>query len=569
MKIMNFSEANCHRCYKCVRSCKVKAIKIEGDQAHIVSDRCIACGQCFSSCPQNARNIHSDLGFVKKLIQSGSRVGLSLAPSFRGFFSQSDRFIGALRKIGFTNIEETAVGADITTELYKDYINKNKMDTYITTCCPSVILLIERYYPGLIPYLLPFTSPMITHGMMMKERSGRDPVVFIGPCIAKKCESLSKKYDQAVDAVLTFDEISSWLQEEGIDYLHMEEDRADLMGSATGKSYPVVGGILEGMRDTLRENNLIHMRVDGVDESMEIFDEILSGNLRGVCVEVSACNKSCLGGPSGSTVSSSTFSRVRRLKEYLVTREICQGESSVFSSLDFTTTFSSKVFTDPLPSEGELREILHSIGKDTPEEELNCGGCGYDTCRDKALSIYRGMSHGDMCVHYVKSRNERISNEIFENSPNGILILDHEGRIIESNMAFSRFFGISPQELKKSYPSDFQVLKPLEEFTGSRRRILWERVHLPQVELHMGLSMIPMEERDAFILFLTDITSEEVKKKEIRALQDRTLAITQEVVVKQMRVAQEIASLLGETTAETKVALNRVRDVFSPEEDRL
>lgn len=567
MKIMNFSEAECHECYKCVRTCKVKAIKIEEQQAHIMSDKCIACGQCFSSCPQNARNIHSDLSYVKKLIKVGGKVSVSIAPSFRGFFPESDKFITGLRTLGFNIIEETAVGADITTKLYRDYIDKESSKTYITTCCPSVILLIERYYPDLIPYLMPFTSPMVTHGKLLKDKNKDNPVVFIGPCIAKKCESLSKEYEEVIDAVLTFDEIQEWLKDLDIDYSSLDDGEVDRFGSTTGKSYPVVGGILEGIREKLKEKSLIHMRVDGVDECIEIFDEISRGNIEGVCVEVSACNKSCLGGPSGSTVSSSTHTRVKRLKEYLDKRVVKEQPVQQCSEISFKAEFSSKIIDEPMPTKEEIREIMISFDKFKVEDELNCGGCGYETCRENAVSIFKGMSQADMCLHYVKRRNERISNEIFENSPNGILILDNENNILESNIAFSRYFGLTPRELKGSSPIMFSTLYPLSKYITDKKRILWEKIIFVEANLYMRLSLIPMDSREASIVILTDITSEEMRKKDIRALQEKTLLITQDVVVKQMRVAQEIASLLGETTAETKVALNKVRDVFEDKEE--
>ncbi len=570
MKVMNFSEANCHQCYKCVRTCKVKAIKIEDNQAHIIADKCIACGQCFASCPQNARNIHSDVGFVKKLINSQEKVTLSVAPSFRGFYESSDRFTTALRRLGFSKVEETAVGADITSKLYRDYIRESRDDLFITTCCPSVVLLIEKYFPEVIPYVIPYMSPMMAHGNTIKREDPKERVVFLGPCISKKCESLTKKHAETIDAVLTFDEVSQWLALDGIDYHLEEESKCDRYGSASGSSYPVVGGILDGIKDVLEERKLTHMRVDGVDECMEIFQEIINGNLRGACIEVSACRKSCLGGPSGSRTGSSAFSRVQKLKKYLQKQEAVAPEKTIdLSTIEnhhYSTSFADKKIVEELPSEKEIRDILISLEKRSIEDELNCGGCGYETCREKAISIYKGMSHADMCIHYVKKCSERISNEIFENSPNAILILDGEKRIVESNMAFSRFFGLAPFELKGHPLDNFEFLNKVRSLVERKENILWEKVSFTRDNLHMMVSVIPMDSREDTLLIFTDVTKEVMRKEEIRELKEKTLEITQEVIEKQMRVVQEIAGLLGETTAETKVALNKVKDVFNKEE---
>lgn len=569
MKIMNFSEANCHQCYKCVRTCKVKAIQIDNNQAHIVSDLCIACGQCFASCPQNARNIHSDLSFVKKIINKNKRVNVSIAPSFRGFFKKSEKLITALKDLGFNLIEETAVGADITSKLYREHIENIGRDTYITTCCPSIILLIERYFPNIIDKLMPFSSPMIAHGSLLKKRFPNEYTVFIGPCISKKCESISKDNSSVIDAVLTFDEVLQWLKDEGIDYLKLHNSGADGYGSSSGQLYPVSGGILEGLKELLMENNLTHIRVDGVDDCSEIFNEIQKGNITNTCIEVSACSKSCLGGPSGSTVSSSTFERVQRLKRYLnkVDGTTKPLETKCILSKDkLITSFTDKSLKQDMPSNEEILRILRSLEKHTLEDQLNCGGCGYDTCVDKAISIYRGMSHSDMCIHYVKSCNEKISNEIFENSPNALVILDEDKGVIDTNISFSRIFGIAPSDIRGRLLESHSKLEPLLKFIEDRKRILWEKISFDGLDLYMRLSLIPIDSRKATLLILTDITKDEMRKNEIRALQEKTLEITQDVVVKQMRVAQEIASLLGETTAETKVALNKVRDVFTPEE---
>ncbi len=565
MNIMNFSKANCNNCYKCVRTCKVKAIKIVENQAEIVPELCTTCGHCMSVCPQHARQVHSDLDIIKDKLKGGKKINISIAPSFRGFFENSKKFVWGLKKLGFNRVEETAVGADIVSKLYKEYIAASEQRIFITTCCPSVILMIEKYYPKVIPYLMPFTSPMISHGYLLKDRYPLEETVFLGPCIAKKGESLSKDYPGIIDWVLTFNEVSSWLEDEGIDYINGEELDTDRCGSNNGTSYPLIGGILEGISETLKENDLVQLRVDGQDECKEIFEEIIKGSINNACIEVSACKKSCLGGPSGSNVSSTIFSRVQNLRDYLNKEKKEENIGDVRKNMTFNASFHGREFYGSMPKESEIKEILLTLEKEKEEDYLNCGGCGYETCREKAISIYRGMSHKEMCIHYVKKQREKLSNEIFENSPNGILILDNNYKIIEVNIAFSRFFGVTPLEAVKLDIEKFIPKEKLEEVMNDRRQIIWEKQTFLDGQLHMGVSIIKMESKDFLIVFLTDITSYELRKEEVRKIKGKTLEITQAVVDKQMRIAQEIASLLGETTAETKVAFNKLRDVYNQE----
>lgn len=565
MDIMNFSKANCNNCYKCVRTCKVKAIKIVDNQAQIVPELCTACGHCLSVCPQNARKIHSDLDFIKISIKSGKKVNMSIAPSFRGFYQESEKFIWGLKKLGFNLVEETAVGADITSKLYRDYIKTSNENIFITTCCPSVVLHIEKYYPALISKLMPFTSPMVSHGYLLKERFPEEVTVFLGPCIAKKVESLAIGNTGAIDVVLTFDEVSKWMEEEGVDYKSGESIDVDRYGSNHGTSYPVVGGILEGIKDEIQEKNLTQLSVDGVEECKEIFEEIIRGNIKNTCVEVSACKKSCLGGPSGSNVDSTTFMRVQQLKEYLRknNKKVELGELEV--KKNFSSKFHNREFEEKIPTDLEIQEILLTMEKTKPEDYLNCGGCGYDTCREKAISIYRGMSHKEMCIHYMKKQTEKLSNDIFETSPNAILVLDDEYKILENNKSFSKYFDISSKDAREKSIKEFISQETYIMIMKNKGEVVRKVESLFDGELYMRISLIKMVSRNASLMFFTDITEEEKRKKKSRSIKETTFEATQTVIKKQMRIAQEIASLLGETTAETKVVLNRLKDVVEKE----
>ena len=231
MQVMNFSSTNCKNCYKCVRTCAIKAIEVKDDRAHIITERCVACGHCLVVCPQNARDVKSSLDQVKAALIEKKQVVVSLAPSYRAYFEESDKFIAGLGALGFNQIEETAVGAEVVSRAYEDYIKETQMKELITTCCPSTVRLIERYYSDLIPNMMPIVSPMIAHGRMIKEISPEAYTVFIGPCISKICEALSEELEGDIDAVLTFDEIIHYFNEQGIDYRSLEPEEPNLVGT--------------------------------------------------------------------------------------------------------------------------------------------------------------------------------------------------------------------------------------------------------------------------------------------------------------------------------------------------
>jgi PAS domain S-box-containing protein len=567
MQVMNFSEANCKHCYKCVRECQVKAIKIENDQAHIMEDKCIACGQCFAICPQNARNIMSDLDFVKDAISKGRKVDLSIAPSFRGFFEDSPKLISAVKKLGFHKIEETAVGADMVSEAYAKYLSSQNKGSFITTCCPSVVFLIQKYYPSLVKNLIPFVSPMIAHGKLLKKESPNDITVFLGPCVSKKCEAISQENKNIIDAVLTFDEIALWMEEENIQYMDLQPSAPDKSGTLRGKQYPIVGGILEGIKDQISQKGLISMRIDGVQECQEVFQEIIDGKVNNCCIEVSACKKSCIGGPGGSHISSSIFSRLQTVKDFIISGE---DQASNHDYIQHNINLEKNIYPNPLKEQKvtleDINKTLHQMGKLTKKDELNCASCGYNTCRGNAAAILRGMSSIEMCLPFMKSKAERISNEIFENSPNALLIIKDNMEIIESNMSFARFFGVSPADTVGKRIVDFIPEEDLLKVFETKENILWRKIYIPEYKLHMKESVIYLYHQNAILLILSDISEEEKRRSEVRKLKENTLNITQGVIEKQMRVAQEIASLLGETTAETKVALTKLKHVLEKEE---
>ncbi|WP_027625074.1 [Fe-Fe] hydrogenase large subunit C-terminal domain-containing protein [Clostridium lundense] len=576
MSHMNFSRANCKNCYKCLRSCPVKAIKFKNEQAEIVEERCISCGHCLAICPQNARNITSDLDLVRNAVRDGKRVVGSIAPSFAGFFrGREGKLIAALKKMGFYDVEETAVGAEVVTELYKDYINENKLENYITTCCPSANYLIEKYFPKLIPYIIPIVSPMIAHGKILKDIYQNDSfTVFIGPCAAKKVEADSYSEDpRPIDAVLTYEEIQKWIEEENINIDELEEDSVSSMAFKTGRGYPIHGGIIKAVGDLPALTNFDKLSVSGMEECIELLNSIEQGNLNKVLVEISACKGSCIGGPNRIRDRKEYFERMTWVKKYIEKKEMHIKENEKIidtpKGIDFYANFKDKSILNENPSDEEVEKIMKSMGKYSVEDELNCGVCGYDTCKEKAKAIYNGMAEPTMCLHYMRSKAENITNVIFENTATCIILLDGNLKIKEINPAGEEVFLVKGNNVKDKPISILMGDEDFRYVIETGKRIIGKKIAVPQYNAVFIENIVYLPKQDVIMASMVNIMQEEKNREELIKVKENTLNAAQEVIDKQMRVAQEIASLLGETTAETKIILSKLKKVVEGEEGEI
>lgn len=570
MSFVNFSKANCKNCYKCLRACPVKAIKFHHEQAEVVDERCIACGHCMIVCPQNARNIESDLEAVKEKLKNNSKVMVSVAPSFAGAFGEDSKaLVSALKKLGFTRVEETAIGAYIVLHEYQQYIDTKPQSNYITTCCPSGNYLIETYFPSLIKYMLPVLSPMMTHGKILKSQYGEDVfTVFIGPCYAKKAEASEYCEHDHIDAVLTFEELAHWFQEEGIELDKLPKEEFDENSLLEGRRFPVIGGILDGL--TVRDN-MDKITVCGTEECMELFQAMEKGNVSNLCIELSACNESCIGGPAMPDNGFCSYTRRHWVKNYLNSKkDIVKPEVKlVTEDFNFYRSFRSKAIEPQQPSEDDIRKILKEMGKVVEADELNCGVCGYNTCREKAAAVYHGMAESTMCLHYMRTKAESLTNIIFESTPNIIIMLDEDLVVKEFNPAAEIAFKLKAEEVKNKSienifdPSDFVKVR------DTKQDMLGLKVIYPQYDLVVLKSIIYLEKEQILLCTMLNIKSEEKNKEELQRVRENTLNVAQEVIDKQMRVAQEIASLLGETTAETKMILTKLKKITAGEDGEI
>lgn len=557
MECLTLKKSNCKNCYKCIRHCPVKSIRFSGNQAHIIGNECILCGQCFVVCPQNAKQIVDETEKVKVLIQSGDPVYVSLAPSFianyKGVGIEGMR--GALKKLGFAEVEETAVGATIVKTEYERILREEERDIVISSCCHSVNLLIQKYFPSELIDLADVLSPMQAHCLDIKRRVPNAKTVFIGPCVAKKDEA--EYYGGIVDAVLTYEELTAWF-----DAAHIRpEAEPDHTEESRARFFPTTGGILKTMAQTAP--GYTYLAIDGVENCIAALRDIENGKLHKCFIEMSACIGSCVGGPVMEKYHRTPISDYVSVAEYAGTRDfpIRQPESDCLRK-----HFEPIERRNGTPSEEEIAQILRKMGKTKPEDELNCGSCGYDTCREKAIAIYHGKAEISMCLPYLKEKAESFSDCIVNNTPNGLIVVNDALEVQQINAAARKIMNIrsasdvlGDQVVRILDPAIF--LKVLE----TKRSIRDQRVYLAEYKKYVEQTVVYDSNYQMLVCIMRDVTDEETEREKKEDISRRTVEIADKVVDKQMRIVQEIASLLGETAAETKIALTKLKESISDE----
>ncbi len=548
---LTLKKSNCRNCYKCIRTCPVKAIRFSGNQAHIIPNECILCGQCLVVCPQNAKEVVDETEKVKVFLQSEEPVIVSLAPSFVANYDGVgiNAMRTALKKLGFFNVEETAQGASIVKTEYERMLKEDR-DVIITSCCHSINLLIQKYYPAALPFLADVLSPMQAHCQDIKKRFPDAKTVFIGPCVAKKDEAES--YKGIVDAVLTFDELSKWLKEENVE-IEKETD-SDICSRA--RFFPTTGGVLKTMSD--RTEDYTYMALDGIENCMAALQDIVDGKVHKCFIEMSACVGSCIGGPVMEKSKRSPISDYMTVANYAGEKDfnVPQPEKA-----DLRKHFDYIEHSLQQPSETEIASALRQMGKFKPSQELNCGSCGYNTCREKAIAICQGKAESSMCLPFLMDKTESFSDTIVKNTPNGIIVLNENLEVQQINKAAREIMNIR----SASDVLGDQVIRILDpalfmNVLINGRNVHNQRVYLAEYKRYVEQTVLYDKDSHLLIGIMRDVTDEESEREKKEHFSRQTVEVADKVVEKQMRIVQEIASLLGETAAETKIALSKLKE---------
>ena len=554
---LTLRKSNCKNCYKCIRHCPVKSIRFSGNQAHIIGNECILCGQCFVVCPQNAKQIKDDTEKVKVLLQSGAPVYVSLAPSFaanyKGVGIESMR--EALKKLGFFDVEETAIGATIVKKEYENLLKDEQRDIVISSCCHSINLLIQKYFPTVLPYLADVLSPMQAHCKDIKKRNSQAKTVFIGPCVSKKDEA--DYYAGITDAVLTFEELTSWLNAEHIE-LKAERDTEE---KSRARFFPTTGGILKTMDCDAADYT--YLAIDGVENCIAALREIENGGIRHAFIEMSACIGSCVGGPVMEKNHRSPIKDYAAISSYAGKKDF---DVDMPDSVEIRKTFGVIEKKLPTPTETEISSILRQMGKFKESDELNCGSCGYDTCREKAIAIYQGKAEISMCLPFLKDKAESFSDNIVNNTPNGLIVLNENLEVQQINASARKIMNIrSESDVLGEQVIRIMDPKPFMDVLQTGKDLRDFRAYLAEYNKYVKYTIIHDRDYHLLICIMRDETEEQAARRQKEDFSRQTVEIADKVVEKQMRIVQEIASLLGETAAETKIALSKLKESISDE----
>ena len=555
----------CHDCYKCVRECYVKSIQIKDGRASVLADRCIACGHCVTVCPSNAKRIRYDVDKVKGIFATGKKVVVSLAPSWISVFDYTkQQMITVLKALGFSDVSETALGAqEVSIEVAK-LIKESEKGLFISSACPVIVDYIRYYKPEYAKYITPVASPALTHAKMLKEQYGEDiSIVFIGPCIAKKNES--DKNPDLIDVALTFDELNYWIKESYIDLAKIEvlPDEDFVPNSANeGALYPVLGG----MNETLK--------FAGIEKDVQLLDictlHSLDKALNGlhperleekIFLEALGCDGGCINGP-GISMCKSTILKTSDVLNNFKKRESIPATPKTVVEMDYSAIdIKKREFKHE-----EIMKTMERIGKHNEEDELNCGGCGFQTCRELACAILAGEAEPSMCVSYMRKIALRKAAAMLRCMPSAMVMIDNKNKILESNDAFMKMFTGEMYDVFSERPegvngADIDRIIPFSDLltTALKTGKDIHKEHYVVGNKLYDINIFIIEEKEIVGAIITDVTQSELNREKIAER-------AKEVISKNIAKVQEIAILLGEHMVETELLLSTIADDYTTDD---
>lgn len=555
------NKAKCRDCNRCVRVCPVNAIKIEKGQAQVIPERCIDCGTCVIECPQHAKTYNHNLDSVIEWLKAGENVAVSVAPSFVSVYSdwERSRLASALRIAGFSYVAETAIGAYHVAHKTSQYIENNKSQSHICTSCPAVVSYVEKFAPEHIKNLVPVISPMHAHARLIKQKDKGCKVIFVGPCIAKIKESLRPEVSPDVDAAITFDNLHELFRIMGVSIDACEESNFDETPGKDARTFPLEGGLLKtaGLDHNFMTGNLL--AVSGPVEMKDSIQMIDSKN-RPIVIEPLFCKYGCINGPAIPNRKNNFVNR----SEIIQYNDHSNSENEVelLKQREIKAIFRkenpgiAEVF-----SEEAILEVLKNTGKENPENELNCGACGYDTCRLKAIAVLEGIAEKAMCIPYMRRLAEQRSDLHRKNDPNGVIILDEQLNILTLNPAFKKMFTCTEQLIGKpiSYLLD---PAPFESLLTGDQRVIKKEIKYPNYNLNCHLLCYYPEDENQIVGIFVDITDFQKSKHNLKSIKTDTVLQVHELLEHQENMAQNFAKFLGENTAKGEMLLQRLMDAI-------
>jgi iron only hydrogenase large subunit-like protein/uncharacterized Fe-S cluster-containing protein len=553
-KWIRLEEAQCHNCMRCVRACPTKAMTYVHSQPIIVDEECILCGQCYSVCPHDAKAVRSELKQVQQWLDEGQEIILSLAPSYASVWPDFDALKEELLARGFAGVEETARGAAVVSRSYENLIEKGEMENIISTACPAANALIEKEYGELTKFMAPVAPPLIVHGRMIKKEHPDAKVVFVSPCIAKYKEIEDPRFAGVVDACIGMEELIQLVPAGS----HTPPEKTPpVFDGSIARLYPTPGGIVNTLPQKKQYN---YVNIDGVKNIRKVLDALKEGSLSGYFIEVSTCDGSCMNGP---------LLQHFRHNEWL-------GQARVRSNVDMTQKVTAGEVPVPVQaawqeqdiwrqtfSEEEIQAEMIALGKTSPSKIHDCGACGYESCRDKAIAVLEGKADPRICLPDALEQAQSLSNVIIANSPNGILVLDKDYNVQEMNPSARKMLNLEMVNPTGMYVGEVlpdDALERLIKMTDQNTETM--RVRYESLGKVIDHAIVKIKDRGNTVVILMDRTAEDANERQVASMRQQTLQVTDQVIEEQMRTVQEIASLLGETTAHSKVALTQLKEAM-------
>ncbi|NCB33868.1 MAG: 4Fe-4S dicluster domain-containing protein, partial [Erysipelotrichia bacterium] len=423
-RYIQLEEGSCHNCMRCVRACPTHAMTYIHNEPRIEAEECILCGRCYSVCPHDAKQVLSEVLQVRRWLDNGEQVILSVAPSFTAVWPKFAALERILIGRGFSIIAETARGASLVSQSFANLIQAGNMKNIITTCCPAVDELIEKEYGDLTPYMAPVVSPLIAHGRSLKKQYPDAKVVFLSPCIAKFKEIEDARFAGAVDACIGMEEVADWIKN---DLSDSEKDDWESFEGSISRLYPTAGGIIATLE---KDPKYKYVAVDGVEEVKEVLDALREGTFSGYFFEMNSCRGACLGGPLMSH-----FHHNQWLGQSVIRENVNEKDKIKAGPipLDLTVEWHKEDIFRPHHTEEEINAEMIAMGKTSPDRIHDCGACGYETCRLKAIAVLDGKADPKICMPEALAHAQSLSNVVIENTPNGIVILDNTYSVKEMN----------------------------------------------------------------------------------------------------------------------------------------
>ncbi len=551
----------CQDCHKCIRECPVKAIRVQDGYARVVPEMCVLCGNCIVSCPNNAKQVRDDLPKVKELLASGHKVVVSLAPSFKAQFPavRAGQLIRALKGLGFTAVSETALGAQLVSESVLELMQAKPGRVWISSACPVVVDFVAKYHPDCHSNLTALLSPLLTHCKMLRAHYGNEiAIAFIGPCVAKKKEA--DEHPALLDVVLTFEDLENWLAEENINLAKLvdsEDDCFALEDSREGALFPIEGGMTAGITRGGLVNGSQIMSFSGLSNVVQALKGITEWKPEhNIFLELTACAGSCVNGPKASR-NQSIARRSFEVLEYGRPADSAPRSASLAQTGPYAAM--------PVPRDGysetQITEALRSVGKYSAEDELNCGGCGYESCRDFAHALIARNAERMMCATYTRKLAQKKANALLRKIPSAVVIVDEQLKIIECNANFLRLFSEDFENEKELEGSALDAIIP---FSALFLRVLESGEDVVSHDIRyqrsiLNASIFSIEPHLVLCGIFQDITQPIFQKEQI-------IGRARDVIQKNLKTVQQIAYLLGENAADSEIILNSIVRSFSPEE---